>query len=179
MDYVLDSSFIIAIYAEIKVPEILEKLCSMGFKFHVPQTVYEETIRKIKDKHSPHVEIITRINKHVQDGIINVVNVNPLEEYEPYLLTLDDGEVEVISLSIEEGFMPVIDEATANKTLDSLGIEGIRTGRFISNCVREWSILSKEEGISCLIDLKNSDFRIKDGIIEQLIKELETTDSFD
>ena len=153
MKLVIDATLLIAIFdeRELGVPELLQKIESMGYDLIIPEGVRKETRKYEKQGLS--------LTAYFQQVPFTEKKIDLIVSE----LGLGSGETDVIAFGLylqnkNEKYLCAIDEGKARKTAEKLGLKIIGTLGLLDTLLQK-NVISKEEYIKYLRKLQNSTFR--------------------
>ena len=161
---VLNSSTLIVLY-ELNRLDLLKKL-EKKFKVSIPSTVAEEM------KNSP-------IN--LDHSLVVQVNINNISSnLQPYIIGLGHGELGALALAYKlrskREAIVITDDEKARKTCQRLNIK-VRGTVGLIKIAYEHNIISKEQAINLINQIKETSLYITDQIIRQAIQQIKTQEN--
>ncbi len=174
---VADSSFYICFLDDIKRPCSLHRILNV-FDFYIGRIIASE-IKKSSNKKM----IMTWLNSDVVK-LLEIEDENYGELLRPFFSQSEvtKGEHEAVAIAVilhlENSLLRVIidDKAARNflkNNFPDLSVKLRGTCGFIKDCHCVHKILTKNETKEILINIKNSNFRIKDELVDSLIEQVE------
>ncbi len=159
---VLDSSAVIALSSV----GLLEKVARLFDRVVVPRAVYEEAV----------VRGAGRPGSRELRGLVESGRVELLAPKDRWLVeALHDplglGEAEAITLALEQGCVVVLDDRVARLKARAMGLPLMGTLRLL-RMAYDAGLLSLDELVNALEDLRRHGFRVTDDIIKRILEEL-------
>jgi predicted nucleic acid-binding protein len=166
---ILDSSVIILFLNDIDGTEYFKLLSQNNSRLHIPISVYNEIIDNCQI-----IELNTLISQNV---IIKMVSNDPKDEIalKRRFPGLGNGEINVLCWGIKlkdsgTHYCCVIDEKLGRKAAQKLQLP--LTGSIgLIKILKDRKLLSKEQIINIIEDIKASPFRVDEAVLRSLIDE--------
>ncbi len=142
-------------------------------KVLVPGGVYDETVRKGKEKGFIDAEII---EKAVREGLIGVRELSKAQKREAKhlrsLAAIGKGEAEAIILAKDSKSDLVIDDAVALGVARLHGLDTLWTTTLILKAVHR-GFITKREGREIIEELVAAGYRLAEDVLVELLRVLE------
>jgi len=142
----------------------LNLLKAIADQVYIPNAVFQEVViegKRIGEKDA------YRVEKCINQGWLNIQKVNNLLSFD---FSVHFGELEVISLAVQEGIKKVlIDDAKARSVADLAGLQPVGTLWVILQAVKN-RMMDFDEFLSTLEDIIHSGFYLKDEVYIKVIR---------
>lgn len=164
---IFDSSPLILFIDKIDEKDSLLILSQEIDELKLPESVYKEFI----DKGDSSV-----LDEFINDGVLDIINGIPVQEetqIKNRWPTLGMGEINVLAWAKrlknnETNFICVLDDANARKACELMGFQ--LTGSIgLLKTLKLNGFLSQAQIVEIVEKIKNSDFRVKNHILEDLL----------
>jgi predicted nucleic acid-binding protein len=142
----------------------LNVLKAVAQQVYIPEAVFQEVViegKRLGEKDA------YRVEKCIGQGWLKVQKVKSLIHFD---IPLHYGELEVISLAVQEGIMNVlIDDAKARSIADLSGLQPLGTLWVILEAVKN-RMMGFDEFLSALESIIHSGFYLKDEVYIKVIR---------
>jgi hypothetical protein len=142
-------------------------------KVLIPREVYNETVKRGKEKGFVDAEII---EKAIKEGLIEVKGLSKAQKKEVErlcsLAAIGRGEAEAIVLARDSKSELVMDDAVALGAAKLYGLKTLWTTTLILKAVR-LGILTKRDGRRTIEDLVVAGYRLAGDVLVELLRELD------
>lgn len=134
----------------------------------IPREVYSEVVEQGKKRSYPDSLLVQEL---VQKGFIVVKNVEIAVLKDA---NIEEGEKAAVSLAMKENIKDIlIDEAKVRRMAEFLGLRPRGTLWILSRTYEE-NLISKEEFKTSIFELLDKGYRIKEEILIEILRELES-----
>ncbi|RLG58728.1 hypothetical protein DRN86_05310, partial [Candidatus Geothermarchaeota archaeon] len=153
--FIVNASFLIAIYAELERQDLIDKLCELGYELLIPKGVLEE----LKNGKG-----FVKIQKDISSGKIKILESileTELNNFSKRYPSLHRGELEVIiqGLKLKDRARCILDDKRARKVSRSLGLRIIGT-LGVLKLLKDNGAINQHEFEDILRELKQKGFRL-------------------
>lgn len=145
---------------------LLDKIGNLDGKKLIPESVYQEVVVKGLERGEPEAK---HIDDLIKKKIFSIKSSSQSLSKIPYLTKAD---VEVLSLSKENGFVAIMDEAYGNSIAESYGIES-HGSIFLLLKLLEKKTISKKEAVSLLDKMISFGFYLSIEKYREVVKRVE------
>lgn len=150
----------------------LDLLKAVYGKVFIPREVYNETVKRGKERGFIDAEII---EKAIEEGLIEIKGLSEAQKKEVgrlcSLAAIGRGEAEAIVLARDSKFELVMDDAVALGVAKLYGLETLWTTTLILKAVRR-GILAKQEGRKIIENLVTAGYQLAGDVLVELFREL-------